>query len=233
MLILAYITKNGTIDMALNFEQINHVLLDMDGTLLDASYDNYLWEDVLPRAYSHSQGISLVDAIDYMKSNIISSSGSLNAYCFNYWSDLLQLDMLKYHIAYKEGIKYRPYAEWFLKSLRGRGCQVIILTNADRKNLELKMDQVGLGRYVSAAYSSQDVGYAKEQLQFWSSMQKHLGFSVERTLFIDDNSRVLQAAQQFGIQNLFSISQPAVNGALNTCHAFPLIEDFRQLLSDD
>ena len=62
-------------------------------------------------------------------------------------------------------------------------------------------------------------------------MQKHLGFSVERTLFIDDNSRVLQTAQQFGIQNLFSIFRPVVNGALNTGHAFPLIEDFRQFLA--
>ncbi|MDV3444014.1 hypothetical protein R0G64_32270, partial [Pseudomonas otitidis] len=35
-----------------------HVLLDMDGTLLDLHFDNHFWLDYLPQRYAEHRGIS-------------------------------------------------------------------------------------------------------------------------------------------------------------------------------
>ncbi len=38
-------------DPPLPWQQISTVLLDMDGTLLDKYYDDYFWEQYLPKVY--------------------------------------------------------------------------------------------------------------------------------------------------------------------------------------
>jgi len=42
-----------------NWQDIDTVLLDMDGTLLDLHFDNYFWLHYLPEKYASAQNISL------------------------------------------------------------------------------------------------------------------------------------------------------------------------------
>ena len=42
----------------LNWDRIDDVLLDMDGTLLDRHFDNFFFEEELPRRYATAQGLS-------------------------------------------------------------------------------------------------------------------------------------------------------------------------------
>ena len=43
---------------ALPWRDIDTVLLDMDGTLLDLHYDNHFWLEHLPQRYAELHGIS-------------------------------------------------------------------------------------------------------------------------------------------------------------------------------
>ena len=45
-----------------NWQNIDNVLLDMDGTLLDLSFDNYFWLEFLPQKISDHKTISLEEA---------------------------------------------------------------------------------------------------------------------------------------------------------------------------
>ena len=44
------------------WNEINTVLLDMDGTLLDLNFDNYFWYEYLPRKWGELHGIDAKSA---------------------------------------------------------------------------------------------------------------------------------------------------------------------------
>jgi 5'-nucleotidase len=46
----------------LPWHTISHVLLDMDGTLLDLHYDNYFWQETVPRRYGERRGLDVMTA---------------------------------------------------------------------------------------------------------------------------------------------------------------------------
>ena len=43
----------------LNWNSIDTVLLDMDGTLLDLAFDNLFWVKIVPEAYMQTHAVSL------------------------------------------------------------------------------------------------------------------------------------------------------------------------------
>ena len=46
----------------IDWKQIDTVLLDMDGTLLDLAFDNYFWLEHLPQRYAAKHRISEEEA---------------------------------------------------------------------------------------------------------------------------------------------------------------------------
>ncbi|MCF6193210.1 MAG: hypothetical protein L3J46_02620, partial [Kangiellaceae bacterium] len=145
------------------WKEIDTVLLDMDGTLLDLHFDNYFWVDYIPRVYADSTGISFANSQKLVEGFSSDVMGTLDWYCLDYWSDKLALDipLLKSRIA--EKIKFRPNAELFLQSLGDKNKQVILATNAHPKALELKCLRADFRVYFDHLSSSHDLGYPKEE----------------------------------------------------------------------
>lgn len=40
----------------IDWQAVDTVLLDMDGTLLDLAFDNYFWQKLVPETYGEQQG---------------------------------------------------------------------------------------------------------------------------------------------------------------------------------
>ena len=47
------------VDQVLDWDSIDTVLLDMDGTLLDLHFDNHFWLEFVPHKYAELKGIAL------------------------------------------------------------------------------------------------------------------------------------------------------------------------------
>ena len=75
--------------MHVDWNKIDTVLLDMDGTLLDLQYDNYFWQVHVPRIYAGERGISVTQSLNLLKPIFRERQGSLEWYCIDYWSDEL------------------------------------------------------------------------------------------------------------------------------------------------
>ena len=45
-----------------DWDVVETIVLDMDGTLLDLSFDNILWNELLPRRYGEKHGLSQREA---------------------------------------------------------------------------------------------------------------------------------------------------------------------------
>lgn len=214
----------------LPWSQIDTVLLDMDGTLLDLHFDNYFWLDYLHQCYAQQHKISVQQARDYLVPLLAQYTGTLDWYCVEFWSDKLGLPIQQMKFAQADKIAPRPYALEFLQHLRNAGKQVVLITNAHPLSLEVKLQQVDLASNLDAIVSSHEYGFAKEQQQFWQRLQQQHPFDSKRSLFIDDSLSVLRSARQYGIEHLRCVAQPDSRQAIRSCSEFVDGGDFRQLI---
>ena len=61
----------------INWNVIDTVLLDMDGTLLDLHFDNHFWMEHLPRVYAEKQQITLEASFTQLSDRFHSGRGTL------------------------------------------------------------------------------------------------------------------------------------------------------------
>ena len=192
----------------LNWAHIDSVLLDLDGTLLDLHYDNYFWREFVPARYAQNRSLSLTDAKAKLLPRMLELQGTLEWYCVDFWSRELDLDILALKTELRHLIKLRPGARSFLSYLQTRPQRVILATNAHLKSVELKFQQTGLAPLFDRVITSHELGHPKEEQAFWRKLQLLEAFDPRRTLFIDDNLPVLEAAACYGIGHLLAVSRP-------------------------
>lgn len=209
---------------------INTVLLDMDGTLLDLHFDNFFWMEYLPEVYSAANAVELEDARLYLHDRFEREQGTMSWYCLDYWTNELQLDIAGLKRDVEGRIAVRPFVEEFLTGLRQAGKHVLLVTNAHRDSLELKMQRTCLQGYFDAMVSSHDYGVPKEQPTLWESLHADFHFEPEHTLLIDDTESVLAAAENFGIRHLLTIRQPDLKKPAREHLRYPAIDHFDEIL---
>lgn len=192
----------------IDWHQIDTVLLDMDGTLLDLHYDNYFWCEYLPDHYAKVHGLNSLQTREQLVNKFRSRIGELEFYCIDHWSNELQMDLLSLKRELDDRITFLPCAIQLLEHLRSLSVDTVLITNAHEKVLEIKQETIGIKDHVRAAYASHQFGLPKENEGFWPVFVEHHPFNPERTLFIDDNVSVLDAAKTFGIEHRVQPLQP-------------------------
>ena len=214
----------------LNWQEIETVFLDMDGTLLDLHYDNHLWLEYVPRRYAECKNLP----IDVAKAEVLGRyrqvEGSLNWYCFDYWTETLGLDIIQLSQEVAHLIAEQPYIQEFTQTLRRWGKRVILATNSHHQGLELKMQHTCLASLLDRVISSHSLGFPKEHPAFWQALQQVESYQPAHTLLIDDSLAVLRAARNYGISWLIAIQQPDTRQPPRDIQEFVSIPGFQQLL---
>ena len=125
----------------INWQQIDTVFLDMDGTLLDLYFDNHFWLEFIPKRYAEEHGLSYAEADKIMDEKYQRVIGTMDWYCVDYWSEQLSLDIEALKREIDHYIAVHPYVEVFLQYLHASDMQVWLVTNAHQKSLNLKMQK--------------------------------------------------------------------------------------------
>ena len=216
----------------IDWNEIETVLLDMDGTLLDLHFDNFFWLEHLPRRYAQIHDREQDEARHHLVERFRAEQGNLNWYCVDYWSRELDLDIRALKEELRHLISVRPHVEQFLQRLHGSQRRVLLVTNAHQKSLSLKLAQTGLERWFDGVICSHDFNLAKEQGGLCAALDSVEPFRRERTLRIDDNHAVLQSAHDYGIRYLLTLLQPDSKGAARASTHFPGILHFDEIMPE-
>ena len=214
----------------LDWREIDTVLLDMDGTLLDLYFDNHFWLEHLPLRYAHRHDTTVERAREHLALLFGAQRGTLNWYCIDYWSRELELDIAELKREVEHLIDIRPHVEEFLQRLQRSPRRVWLVTNAHRKSLDIKLQRTGIDRWFDQIVSSHDLAAPKEAPEFWQRLQALLPFEPARALLIDDTASVLHAAQRFGVGHLLTLLQPDSRQARRIETEFPGILHFDEIM---
>lgn len=203
-------TTDGTL-----WDQIDDVLLDMDGTLLDRHFDNFFFEEALPSRYAAIHGLPFEEARDHLRGMYRSVEGELAWTDLHYWSEQVGIDVVAMHRELDHLIGFLPGAEEFLRFLRRIGKRVTIVTNAHKAGVSVKAARTGLDRYVDRILDAFEVGFLKMRPEYWPNCQRLVGFDPARSLYMDDDEGCLMAAKRFGVAYL-------VHSARSSSHLPPV-----------
>jgi len=194
--------------MTVHWDSVEHVLLDMDGTILDLAFDNHFWRDVVPERYGQQRGLTIEQARAELEPHFTSLQGRLEWYCLDYWSELTRLDLAALTAEIRHRITPLAGAEDFLRAVRDSGRHLWLVTNAHRNSWALKLEQTGLGPWFDRVVCSHDFNAPKEDGNFWIRLQARHPFAPAGALFVDDSLPVLRAAKAHGVGQLVAIRRP-------------------------
>ena len=183
-------------------------MLDMDGTILDLAYDNYMWMTHVPTHWAEQNGMSLDEARHHLLEKFGAAQGDLRWYCLDHWSDHLGLDVYQLHRDNHHMIDFLPGARDFLERIRDADIRVLLVTNSHQNTLDLKQEVTGLIEFFDGVHTSHEYGFAKERQEFWQALQEDTDFDPETTMFVDDSHPVLKSAATYGVAHPVAISRP-------------------------
>jgi putative hydrolase of the HAD superfamily len=215
---------------ALKGPEITHVLLDMDGTLLDKYFDDYFWEHLVPEKYADKHGISFGKAKEELLKKYKSHEETLNWTDVDFWSRELGLEIMALKEQVRHLVEVHPHVEAFLELMRKRRKKIYIATNAHDAVLAMKMKKTELGRYLTGTITSGEIGFPKEHPEFWVRVERKLGFSRDAALFVDDTLAVLRTAKQYGMKYLVYKAKGNSKVPPGTSGEFATILDFDELM---
>ena len=216
--------------MNFSFHDIEYVLLDMDGTLLDKYFDDYFWEHLVPEKYAEIHNITFGRAKEELMKKYKVHEGTLNWTDLDFWSNQLNIDIPAMKEQIKHLIEVHPHVENFLRMLGKEKKKVFLVTNAHYKSIDLKFKKTLIGKYFDAVLTSFDAGYPKEDIKFWEAAEKRLGFDKGKTLFIDDTEEILKTAKKFGIKYILYKARANSKVKPGRSNDFMHIIDFDELL---
>ena len=213
-----------------DWDAIDSVLLDLDGTLLDLAFDTHFWREVVPQHYAAARGLDLEQARTQLRPMFHAREGTLDWYCVEFWSRELQLDIMAIKQGHRDRVCWLPGAQEFLSELRTRGKRLVMITSSHPQVLALKDERTQVRGYFDAVFSSHQFGMPKEDARFWPALRKVEEFDPRRTLFVDDNLAVLRSARGAQIRWLRAVRRPDSTGPARQQDEFAAVDAVDELL---
>lgn len=179
-------------------ENIQAVLFDMDGTLIDSMW---MWYDIdvayLAR-FGHSMpddlqeaiaGISITQTAWYFKERF-GISDSVDQMIAD-WDDLA-------YIKYRDEVPLKKGALEFLRMLKEKGIPCAIGTSSSKRLTDVVLEARGIRQYFDAVVTGEDVHNGKPAPDIYLECAKRLGVLPEQCIVFEDIPKGIEAALAAG-----------------------------------
>lgn len=215
--------------LSLPWQEIDTVLLDLDGTLLDLHFDNHFFLRHLPRRLAELRDLHPRHARAELDRGYRAVAGTLDWYCLDYWERRLEVDIVALKQEIGHLVQWRPHAAGFLAALADAGKRRVLATNAHPASIAFKFERIAVGDHLDALYSAHELGAPKEEPEYWHALHERERFDPARTVFFDDNARVLAAARDWGLPHVIGIRHPDSRQPRNPLEGFESVDDFHHI----
>ncbi len=166
------------------------ISFDMDGTLVDPEFTDWVWGHGIPTLYARKTGLSFDEARDHVvKEYLKVGEGAIEWYDIKHWFRFFQLGenwkgMME---GYAEKIKVYPDVHPLLERLRC--CYSLVLTsNAGREFISLEMEATGLDKYFDRIFSAtSDFGEVKKTAGFYQRICRILEANPQEIVHVGDH----------------------------------------------
>jgi HAD superfamily hydrolase (TIGR01549 family) len=166
------------------------ISFDMDGTLIDPIFTDYVWGQGLPALYAEKAGLSFETAKTFVEKEYRKvGEGAIEWYDIQYWFRFFKLGqgwkaLMK---QFDDKIHVYPEVDHLLERLRDK-FQLVLTTNAGREFIEVEMETTGLGRYFDQIFSAtSDFGEVKKTLGVYERICQILGTNPDEMVHVGDH----------------------------------------------
>jgi len=176
------------------------MLVDMDGVILDNTYDNNFWQNQIPGVISKNKNISFEDAKRLAVQIFNYKKNTKDWYDVDYWSNMLNVDIeaeKRSSISFDRIQLYEGVTET-LNKLKNN-FRLILITNAHRKTLNIKLEKYDLNPYFEKMICAHELHYVKENIQLWYMLKSRFKLDYAKTLLIEDTINNIKVGLSAGI----------------------------------
>ena len=182
------------------FKDIECLLIDMDGVILDNTYDNDFWQNQIPEVIADSKGIAFDDAKRLAIQIFNYKKNTKDWYDVDYWSNMLNIDIEAQKRSEKSISRISLYDGVIdtLSVLKNK-TKMILITNAHRKTLNIKLEKYNLTPYFDEMVCAHELHYVKEDIQLWYMLRSKYRLDYEKTLLVEDTINNINVGLSAGI----------------------------------
>jgi len=167
-----------------------YISFDMDGTLVDPEFTDWVWGQGIPTLYGGKVGLPFEAAkVFVVKEYQKVGEGAVEWYDIKYWFRLFELeqswqDLMKQFV---DKIKVYSDVNHILDRLRER-FPLILTSNAGREFIEIEMETTGLDKYFDRIFSATtDFRVVKKTEDFYQRVCDILNVDPQEIVHVGDH----------------------------------------------
>ncbi|OGP79566.1 MAG: hypothetical protein A2V86_02830 [Deltaproteobacteria bacterium RBG_16_49_23] len=192
------------------------ISFDMDGTLVDPAFTDWVWLHGIPSLYAEKAGLSFEEAKAYVvKEYKKVGEGAIEWYDIKYWFRFFQLDQTWKALMEQYADKIRAYqdARHILEHLKER-FPLALSSNAGREFIDIEMEVTGMGRFFDYIFSAtSDFRVVKKTAHFYQQICEILKTDPGEIVHVGDHYEFdYLVPQSLGIQAFYLDRSGEKNG---------------------
>jgi putative hydrolase of the HAD superfamily len=166
------------------------ISFDMDGTLVDPEFTDWVWLHGIPTLYASQKGLPFEEAKAFViKQYQDVGEGAIEWYDIKYWFQFFQLEMSWQVLMerYIDKINVYPDVNYILECLKDN-FTLVLTSNAGREFIDLELKATGLRRYFNHIFSAtSDFGEVKKTIGFYDRICQILGANPKEIVHVGDH----------------------------------------------